>query len=214
MRATLWRANLFLVIWSTVAWLAGCMAGVATGPPDEALRAYVDAVQTQDAERVHTLLNDETQALESRERLASLIEENSEELTEQTRELTEIVAGGIEARAELRLDNHELAVLVLEDGEWRIDGGILGAPTLRTPQDTVLALRAALVRRSLTGALRVLARDPRAELEADIQSLLEDTEDALGMDVAIEGNSARVRLPSGRELLLVREAGEWRIQEL
>ena len=96
----------------------------------------------------------------------------------------------------------------------RIDGGILDAPALRTPEDAVRSLRRALARRSLPSLERVLARQPRADLEAEIERILDETADDLDHEVEIRGNRARVRLTGGREILLAREAGEWRIVEI
>ena len=101
--------------------------------------------------------------------------------------------------------------MVLEEGRWFIDGGVISAPGLRSPMATVRAFRRALQRRSLPGVERVLARQPRAEVEDEIARILDETEDELDLEVEIRGNRARVRTTGGREITLVREAGEWRI---
>ncbi len=91
---------------------------------------------------------------------------------------------------------------------------MLDAPALLTPQDAVLALRHALQRRDLAAVLRVLARPTRAELEAEIRGFIESTDDALDLEVEIQGNEARVRTTGGRVVRLVREAGEWRVRDV
>jgi hypothetical protein len=182
--------------------------------PADTLEAYVEAVRNRDGDRAYGLLDEETRAELPRERFDELMEQNRAELIEQADRIREAGAEGVVATARVPLENGQSVDLVLEDGGWSIEGSYLGAPVLRTPRDAVLALRSALSRRSLRGLERVLARQPRAELEADIEALLEDTADELDLAIEIRGDRARVRTTSGRELVLVREAGEWRVLEL
>jgi hypothetical protein len=105
-------------------------------------------------------------------------------------------------------------LLVLEERGWTIDSGVLDAPVLRTPRDAVLALRQALQERNLRAIERVLARDTRAELEAEIDRFLGETADELDLEYEVRGNKAVVRTSSGREVQLVREAGEWRVRDV
>jgi hypothetical protein len=200
--------------WLTTLGCGGALASVE--PPDRAVGSYVQAIRSGAVADAYALLDADTRAEVSMEEFAALVQRNQAELQEQTGELERVVSagGGVEARARLPLHNGETVVLILEDGRWRVDGGVLGAPTLRTPRDAVVALRTALARRSLRGITRVLAREPRAEVEAEIEQLLEDTADELDFEIEIRGNSARVSTSSGREILLIREAGEWRILEL
>lgn len=184
------------------------------GGPSETLDSYVAAVRNRDGDRAYALLDDETRAALPRSRFDELMEQNRAELIEQADRIREAGADGVVATARLPLRNGQSVELVLEEGQWSIEGTFLGAPVLRTPRDAVLALRAALSRRSLRGLERVLARQPRAEIEADIEALLEDTADQLDLSIEIRGDRARVRTTSGRELVLVREAGEWRVLEL
>jgi hypothetical protein len=194
--------------------LSSACGGSRSEGPAGTLEAYVAAVNGSDADGAYALLDDETRATVSREEFDALLAQNRAELVEQARHIGEATPAGVVATARVPLANGESIDLVLEDGRWSIEGSFLGAPTLRTPRDAVLALRAALSRRSLRAVERVLARQPRAELEADIEALLEDTADDLDLSIEIRGDRARVRTTSGRELVLVREAGEWRVLEL
>ncbi len=196
----------------TLALLAGCTsAGVAA--PDGTLETYMRAVEAQDPSAAYALLDAATRARVSQERFAELMADNQEELSAQTQELERLLTEGVDAEARVPLGNGETVILVLEDGRWAVDGGVLGAPTLRRPIDAVLSLRAALSRRSLSGVMRVLAREPRAELEADVAQFLDDTTDELDMSVEVDGNTATVRTTGGRLIRLVREAGEWHVLE-
>lgn len=198
-----------------VSTLAGCAAGgAAVARPEATVEAYVRAVRAGDAQAAYALLDEATRSTLTPEDLARLMEENREELQEQGEELERRLGRGVEARAEVALPSGEEAVLVLEDGRWQLDGDVLGSPTLRTPRDAVMALRRSLMRRSLPGVVRVLARQPRAELEAEIERVLEETADELDLEYEVRGNTARVRTTGGREIQLIREAGEWRIVDV
>lgn len=192
--------------------LAGCGgAAQPVEPPGATLQRYVAAVRAGDEEAAYALLDEETRAEVGLEGFRELMQENREELRDQASELESLASQGVEAQARVPLETGETAVLVLEEGRWVLDGGVLDAPALRTPRDAVLSLRRSLRRRSLRGVERVLARQPRAELEAEIDRILEDTADERDLRIEVQGNQARVLTTSGREILLVREAGEWRI---
>lgn len=194
--------------------LSACAGGSVRGP-DAALRAYLDAARSGDAEAAYALLDDDTQDAVTLEEFSASMRENETEIRDQAVLISQTLEEeGIRSRAELPLDSGEAAVLTIEEGRWKISGGVLDAPALLTPRDSVLALRHALQRRDLTALLRVLARPTRADLEADIRSFLEATMDLLDLRVEVQGDRARVQTSSGAIIQLTREAGEWRILEV
>ncbi len=193
--------------------LASCGASASVEPPQDTLRAYVTALRANDASRAYRLLDDETRAEVTQAQFQTLMTENREELLARATDL-ERLAARTHARAIVPLESGATVQLVLEEEGWRIQGGVLDAPVLRTPVDAVVAFRQALERRSFRSLSRVLARQTRNELEAEVMRLLEDTADRLDLDVERRGNQARVRTTSGREIELVREAGEWRVVEV
>ncbi len=192
----------------------GCGASSAMVGPEPVVREYAAAVRGGDGDALHALMDERGQSSVSREDLGQMLEDNQAELGERAAQLETQLDGGLESRATVRLPGGELAVLALEDGEWKIVGGVLDAPALQTPEDAVRSLRRALRRRNLAGVLRVLARAPRSQIEAEIDRFLEDTEDDLDIDAEIQGNEAVVHLANQRTIRLVREAGEWRILEV
>jgi hypothetical protein len=200
------------LVWALLALLSGgcggARAATTASPPGLALGAYVDAVREDDAATVHDLLSEQLRAEVTVESLGRLMSENREELVAQA---NEIETEAVQAVAEQPLIGGERVRMVLEDGRWVIDGGVVSAPGLRSPMATIRAFRRALQRQSLPGTLRVLSRQPRAELEAEVARILEETGDELDLEVEIRGNRARVRTTGGREITMVREAGEWRI---
>lgn len=194
--------------------LSAC-AGAGVRGPDAALRAYLAAAQSGDARAAYALLDDDTQDAVTLEEFSASMQENDAELREQAALVSQTLdEEGIRSRAEVHLDSGEAAVLTIEEGRWKLSGGVLDAPALLTPRDSVLALRHALQRRDLNALLRVLARPTRADLEADIRSFLEATVDLLDLRVEVQGDRARVQTSSGFIIQLTREAGEWRIVEV
>lgn len=198
-------------------WLALCAGCASTEPPpgpEATVMAYVRAVRAGDARAAYALLDPETRAEVPFERFAALMEDNRAELEEQADALARRARDGIEPRARAELAGGRAVVLVREGGRWRVEAGVAETPALHTPRDAVLALRRALAHRDLRGIERVLSRGTRAELEADIRQFLDETADELDLEYEVRGNRARVRTTEGREILLVREAGEWRVVDV
>ncbi len=194
--------------------LVGCGgAPSAAADPSDVVRAFVAASERGDVDAVHALLDDASRATVTVEALRGAHDANPEERAAQAAALR-----GAEARpttrAEVALASGEEVTLVVEEGAFRVAGGVLESTAPGTPEQAIVGLRHALKRRSLPLFLRVLSRGTRAELEADIARLLEETEDELDLEVAESGDRATVRLGGGGAIELVREAGEWRIEDI
>ena len=191
----------------------GCGGAAVGTPPRDTAQAYAAAARRGDAEAVYALLDAETRASLTLEELRDIMAEGAEELREQA-DAVDAALGDpqlvqTQARVPLRAGPH--AVLVIEGKRWRLVGTLLNAVSLATPEDAVMAFRSALARRSLPSIERILARAPRAEIEAQIERFLDDTEDEPALDVGIQDNEATVRTPGGRVIRMVREAGEWHV---
>ena len=76
------------------------------------------------------------------------------------------------------------------------------------------ALPISLLRGDLEAFLRVLSSDARTGVETELARILEETADALDIEVGETGDEAVVRLTGGRLLHLVREDGEWHVVDL
>jgi hypothetical protein len=193
--------------------ITGCGGSQALRPAHDTARAYADAVRRGDAEAVYALLDEETRASLTLDDLRAQMAEAPEELREQAAAVEAALGDPqlVETRASVPLRTGQHAVLVIEGERWRLVGTLLDAVSLATPEDAVMAFRSALERRSLSSIGRILARAPRAEIDAQIERFLLDTEDQPALDVDIQGNEATVRTASGRVIRMVREAGEWHV---
>ncbi len=178
---------------------AGCGGAAATlAPPARAVDRYVAAVRAGNSAAAYTLLDEETRAQVSRTEFGRLMRENHTELVQQAKALARAAERAPEAQARVQLRGGQTVTMVLEDGRWRIEGGVLDAPSLRTPRDAVVALREALQRRSIAGVERILARQPRAEVEAEIRRVVDGTSDPLDLSYEVHGNNAVVHTTDGR----------------
>ena len=174
----------------------------------------MSAIESGDTKTVYALLDKETREATSFEDFDDQLKANKSELSERNQDIDKSLNTGVNAKATIRYESGERAVTVLEDARWQVLGGVLDAPALNSPVDAVLALRRALQRQSIRGVMRVLSRARRSELQADIKDFIEETEDELDLKYEIRGNLARVRTSGGREVLLVRESGEWRVLDV
>ncbi len=198
---------------ASAALLTGCGGAEALAPAHDTARAYADAVARGDAEAVYALLDAETRAGLTLDQLRAQMADAPEELREQATAVTAALPDPqlVDTRASVPLRSGQSVVLVVEGERWRLVGTLLDSVSLATPEDAVMAFRSALERRSLSSISRILARAPRAEIDAQIERFLLDTEDEPALDVDIQGNEATVRTASGRVIRMVREAGEWHV---
>lgn len=195
--------------------LAGCGAPARVRGPSSAIREYGEALTRADASFAWTRLDEDARRGRTGEEHAALMERNAVELREQGEAISRAAGtDAVEARARVPLRSGETVVLVLEDGQWRIDGGILDAAGLGTPLSALAALRRALMRRDLPGVERVLSRQTRAEWEEEVRRVLDSTADVDDLEVDVQGNHARVRTTGGGSIELVRESGEWRVVDI
>jgi limonene-1,2-epoxide hydrolase len=198
-------------LWLLVASCAGAPSAVPS--PSHTVQRFVQAVRSDDATSAYELLGAEAREKKGRDRFDALWKENRQELLELADKL-ERVAGQPVARARQPLAGEQVVVLVLEQGRWYVEGGVLDALALRTPLDAVAAFRLALQRRDLESLLRVLSRSRRVAWEAALDSAVEQTGDPLDLEVEIRGDLATVRTTGGGAIHLQREAGRWKVTDV
>jgi hypothetical protein len=203
--------------WTVWLWLAlsACGAGDAGRVPDPTQPAaqLARAIERDRPDDAYALLDPRLRAQLSRERFAALWQDNRGELRELGHKLRHRQLDA-QARARVELDDGERVVVVLQDGGWRIEGGVLDAQALATPLDAVAELRRALQRQSLPALLRVLSRERRAAWMATFERSAEQTADPLDLRIEVHGDEAIVHLTGGGEIHLKREAGRWQIWDV
>lgn len=195
------------------------LCACASGPPprvrepSHSTEAFLKAVELDDRAQAYGLLASELRAELNRERFDAIWSDTRTEMLE----LTKTIRGrDVEhaARARVELRNEENVALVLQDGRWRIEGGLLDAEAQATPLDAVYAMRRALKRQSLPGLLRVLSEERRAAWLAAFERSLAATADSADLEVEIHGDDAVVRTPDGGSVQLRRQAGRWFVTDM
>lgn len=120
----------------------------------------------------------------------------------------------LEETARLYLDSGSVVVLVREDERWVVDRGVLGVPALRTPTEALAAFAHALTRVRAARVTAVLSRGTRVLFAEELERWQRGLADVSAIPIVIEGERATATLPTGVWVDLVREAGEWRIEDV
>jgi hypothetical protein len=193
----------------------GCASASGARVPDPARTgdSLVSALRADDPRAAYGLLHPQLRATLSQARFTALWRDNRGEMLEFAERWTHTDAGRL-AHARVSLADGEQPVLVLEQGQWRLEGGVLDAQALDTPLDAVAELRRALQRQSLPSLLRVLARERRAAWLAAFDKSMQQTRDPLDLQVEVHGDEAVVHLTGGGQVLLKREAGRWQVWDV
>lgn len=182
----------------------GCGSTVATGPAQTA-QELAAALRAHDDVALEHMVGG------GPERIAAARADADAELVALARAIAE---APVEPRAHVVLADGARIDLVQEGQAWRIDRGTLGRPALARPVDAVVALHDALARSRAEALIALLARAERTELAAELERWIAATADPEALEIVIDGESALVRTPTGEEIDLVRESGEWRVLEL
>jgi hypothetical protein len=132
----------------------------------------------------------------------------------------------IAPRVEIELSLGERVPLLLEDGAWRVDGPIYEAWGQGTPRAALRTFVRALDERRYDVVLRLVPNRYRAGLSADNlriywegerqkenRALLAQLRAALGAPISESGDEAHLAYPPGREARLLREGGQWKVED-
>ncbi len=135
-------------------------------------------------------------------------------------------AGAVAPRVAVTLELGEEVPLVLEGGRWRIDGAVYEAWGQATPRAAVRTFIRALDAHRYDVVLRLVPDRYRAGLSADRlrafwegehkdehQALLTRVRAAAQGPLTETGDEARLSVAPDREMKLVREAGQWKIED-
>jgi len=135
-------------------------------------------------------------------------------------------AGAIAPRVAVTLELGEEVPLVLEGGRWRIDGPVYEAWGQATPRAAIRTFLRALDAHRYDIVLRLVPDRYRAGLSADRlrafwegehreehQALLARVRAGAQGPITETGDEARLSVAPDRVVRLVREAGQWRIED-
>lgn len=208
--------------------LALVLAACGSAPtPAKTAREFAALLDAGSYGAAWSLLSEESRAELDRRELERRMRANPEE-----REMiVDRLSGEVsEQRAEAlyRLSDGRVVRLVLEEGEWKLDGAILDVYSQETPRLAVASFARALRNRRYDVVLRFV---PRAHLGPDLNeealresfeeelaeetaALLQKIEDSTTTPIEENGDHARLSLGGADVVLLVREDGAWKIEDL
>jgi len=133
----------------------------------------------------------------------------------------------IAPRVEVELSFGERVPMLLEDGGWRIDGPVYEAWGQATPRAALRTFVRALTERRYDIVLRLVPTRYRADLSAEKlrayweqgdrkkenDALLVELRAAIEAPIAESADEAHLPYPPDREVRLVREGGEWKVED-
>ncbi len=171
---------------------------------------FARAAKAGDSEAVYSLLTERSQHEYGPERTQRLVRDARRELASTGRAL-EKGPLTVQARAQIRFEDGEKAVLELESGRFRVaQVGTLPSGAV-TPAQALAELRVALARRSYPALMRVMTSSTRGTMENNVRALVSGLEEPETLDIQVEGDNAQVELPDGHTVKLKREEGQWKI---
>jgi hypothetical protein len=201
---------------------AGC-AHPAAGPGATAA-AFGAAIERGDLKTAYGLLSADARKRLPYEAFAALLASDAAEARAFGRRLgTE--AARAPARAEVALAPGETVPLVLEDGQWRIEGPAYEPWAQSTPRAALRTFIRALDERRYDVVLRLVPNRYRGDLTVEKLrqyweqerkdehvALLTRLRAAAGAPIVESGDEARMPYGPEREVRFVREEGRWKIE--
>jgi len=180
-----------------------------------ALRDFERAVASRDFGALHRLLARPGQLGETPSRLSARLAHYVSELDQRSRDLHAALIAGVPPRVDVPLRGGGGLPCAEDSDGWRVASAGIGPVWAATPVDAARAFRAALLRRGSADLLQTFSSRARGSAEADTQSLLDALEDPGSLRLNnISPEHANFELPDGRQLILVREGGYWRVDDL
>lgn len=204
----------------------GC-AGRAPREPDQVLMAYAEALRDGRAHDAYSLLSDEAKKTITFEEFNKILQENPSEVEEIAKGLTRPTTG-TQVTATVTTPDGETLLLVYEGSQWKIDGSALDLYSQATPLSAIHAFILAFE----NGRYDVLMHFvPDEKLEGLSEKKLkkawegEQREEMVALVQALKaalptarfellGDRATLAYGAGGTVALVRQHGDWKLEEL
>lgn len=213
--------------------LAGAVGGCAEGRPAvtagprEALAAYAQAIAEGRLEEAYALLSVEAKRELPFDAFARMVAENPEEARAMASALTR-PAGPPWVTATVSTPSGESLLLVLEDGNWRVDGSAIDLYSQSTPEAAIRAFLRAYANGRFDVLIRFVPASQAQGLDAARLEQAWGGEQKAEMDRLTQaltaalptarfehlGDRATMAYGAGGTVELVREDGAWKIEDL
>jgi hypothetical protein len=202
--------------------LAAACSGSST--PQDVLRDYAQAVESDNAARAYALTTPEFRAATSEARFESDFDRRVEAGPDLTEALREGAEGTASLHAQVPYSDYESVKMAYIRGHWVITGGVGVFFSQSSPRDTLLTFIRALRGRDTATMLRLVPGEYRARIDAEaLDAWMDAREDELAetlalleasVDAPIRERDAAATLRYGaREMRFVREGARWVIED-
>jgi hypothetical protein len=205
------RASRLLVVLLPL--LVAC-SGVAKTGPQETLRRYVHAIESDHPTDAYVLLDESIRKQMTPTEFIARWKSLRVELQAQAVQLKPLLGKPVKARAQVSFPSGARASLSYADDLWKIDDGIALSGGAATPADALRAFIRAVESRNYELVMRFLARSVRDSIERDITERVAKLKHALNHEIEVTGGRARLQYDPRYKIELIQEEGEWRILDL
>jgi hypothetical protein len=206
--------------------LTACSAEKTVQSPQQALDAYANALAAGQTRQAYDLLSDEAKNSMSFEAFERMVRENPEEISEIVQSLGRPAADPL-VTATVTTPDGESLLLVYEEGAWRVDGSAIDLYSQATPRQTVTSFIRAFENKRYDVLIRFVPEAKREGLDekklksawegeqrAEVQRLTQALKAALPTArVELLGDRATMAYGAGGTVELVREQGNWKVEE-
>jgi hypothetical protein len=207
--------------------LVGACGAARPASPQDALAAYSAALRAGHAREAYELLSVEAKKDIPYDSFARIVRENPDEVAEIGRSLAHPAAPP-RVTARVKAPNGESLLLVLEDGQWRVDASAIDLYGQTTPEVALKAFVRAFKNRRYDVLLRFVPEDEREGLSVDelkrawegeqrteLEALVSAVEANLPNGrLEVTGDRATLAFGAGGTVELVREGGLWKVEDL
>jgi hypothetical protein len=170
-----------------------------------------------DAAALYALLPERARREESFESFRTRMQVEQPELRELSTALRQQEQHQVAPQLQLALRSGATVAVEDDPDGWRVAEPGIGTTSAPTPAAAARALRQALLRESLPALLAILSATARGSLRAEMQAIIDALDDPSALESTVTSNTGQrveLRLPDGHTLRLVREGGNWRVDDL
>lgn len=187
--------------------------GGSSSGPDQVVRQYIAAINANRPEQAYSLLDAKTRRQVSKNQFVNRWNQARAELKDQAALLRAGLDKPFQIRAHVEYAQGAVSDLSYVDGRWRIKEGITIKLQTATPEDAVRAFIQAVEQRDYETVMQLLSRSAREVIEREINDRVSRAKAALKQQIEVTGNKARVQYGPSDKLELIKEDGQWRIND-
>jgi hypothetical protein len=190
-----------------------------SSPAADGVRAYVNALQADDAHAAYALLSADTRKKLSFEEFSLAWKQTAAERHWQAKALEETLRGSpdVGERAVASVGDGKLVPLEREGNTWRLESELVTRTHAKDPADAIRMFAQAIAARDVDGALKTLTQRRRDGLQRQIDGFISGL--AKHADNPIDKSATRAELRWDENgiryrIVLRKEDDEWRVDDI